>query len=74
VIIEHESPVAGDKLEILAHVQLPGSTDPFGPALVDATVTTLTYTVDDQTRAIASIFALSQHTSPTRRRRPGTAG
>jgi acyl-ACP thioesterase len=75
VIIEHETPVAlGDKLEILAHVQSAGSTDQFGPALVDRTVTTLTYTVDDQTRAIASIFALSQHTSPTRRRRPGTTG
>jgi acyl-ACP thioesterase len=59
VIIEHEAPVAlGDKLEILAHVHPAGSTDLFGPALADRTVTTLTYAVGEQTKAIASIFAL----------------
>jgi acyl-ACP thioesterase len=47
VIIEHEAPVAlGDMLEILAHVHRAGSTDLFGPALIDRTVTTLTYVVD----------------------------
>jgi acyl-ACP thioesterase len=59
VIIEHEAPVAlGDKLEILAHVHPAGSTDLFGPTLTDRTVTTLTYVVGDQTKAIASIYAL----------------
>ena len=59
VTIEHEAPVAfGDKLEILAHVHPAGSTDLFGPALVDRTVTRLTYAVGEQTKAIASIFAL----------------
>jgi acyl-ACP thioesterase len=30
----------------------------FGPDLLDRTVTTLTYAVGDETKAIASIFAL----------------
>jgi acyl-ACP thioesterase len=30
----------------------------FGPELIDRTVTTLTYAVSDETKAIASIFAL----------------
>jgi hypothetical protein len=59
VTIEHEAPIAlGDKLDIIAHVHPPGSTDNFGPGLVDRTITTLTYTVGDGTKAIASIFAL----------------
>jgi acyl-ACP thioesterase len=59
VTVEHEAPVAlGDKLEILAHIGPAGSTDLIGPALIDRTVTTLTYAVGDQTKAIASIFAI----------------
>ena len=60
VTLEHEAPVAlGDKLEILAHVHPPGSTDQFGEELAKKTVTTLTYVVGDEVKAIASIFALS---------------
>ncbi|MGH3556901.1 MAG: acyl-ACP thioesterase domain-containing protein, partial [Mycobacterium sp.] len=59
VTIEHNAPVAlGDKLEIIAHVHPPGSTDQFGPGLADRTVRTLTYAVGDETKAVASIFAL----------------
>ena len=59
VTIEHDSAVAlGDKLEILAHVYPPGSTDKFGPDLTDRTVRTLTYLVGDETKAVAAIFAL----------------
>jgi acyl-ACP thioesterase len=59
VTIEHDAPVAlGEKLEILTHVHPAGSTDKFGPDLVDRSVTTLTYAVGDETKAIASIFAL----------------
>ena len=59
VTIEHEAPITlGDKLEIIAHVHHAGSTDKFGPGLVDRTVTTLTYANGDETKAIASIFAL----------------
>jgi len=59
VTIEHDAAVAlGDKLEIIAHVHPAGSTDKFGPGLVDRTVTTLTYANSDETKAIASIFAL----------------
>jgi acyl-ACP thioesterase len=59
VTIEHDAPVGlGDKLEIITHVHPPGSTDKFGPELVDRTVTTLTYAVGDETKAVASIFAL----------------
>jgi acyl-ACP thioesterase len=51
VIIEHETPVAlGDKLEILAHTHPAGSTDKFGPDLVDRAVTTLTYVDSDETK------------------------
>jgi acyl-ACP thioesterase len=58
VTIEHDAPVAlGDKLEIITHVHPPGSTDKFGPELADRTVTTLTYAVGDETKAVASIFA-----------------
>jgi acyl-ACP thioesterase len=59
VTIEHDAPVAlGEKLEILSHVHPAGSTDKFGPDLVDRSVTTLTYAVGDEAKAIASIFAL----------------
>jgi acyl-ACP thioesterase len=59
VTIEHEAPVAlGDKLEIIAHVHQPGSTDEFGEELAKKTVTTLTYAVGEETKAIASIFSL----------------
>ena len=57
--IEHEAPVAlGDKLEIISHVYPPGSTDQFGPDLADRTVTTLTYAVGDETKAVAALFSL----------------
>ena len=59
VTIEHNAPVAlGDKLEIINHVHPAGSTDLFGPELTDRTVITLTYAVGDETKAVASIFAL----------------
>ncbi|MET0704087.1 MAG: acyl-[acyl-carrier-protein] thioesterase [Mycobacterium sp.] len=59
VTIEHDLPVAlGDKLEILSHVHPAGSTDKFGPELTDRAVTTLTYAVGDETKAIAAIFPL----------------
>lgn len=59
VTIEHDLPVAlGDKLEIITHVHPPGSTDAFGPELADRTVTTLTYVVGEDVKAVASIFAL----------------
>jgi acyl-ACP thioesterase len=59
ITLEHEGPVAlGDKLEILAHIHEPGSTDQFGEELAKKTVTTLTYVVGDETKAVASIFSL----------------
>jgi acyl-ACP thioesterase len=59
VTIEHDAAVAlGDKMEILSHVYPAGSTDKFGPELADRTVTTLTYVVGDETKAVACIFAL----------------
>ena len=59
VTIEHDAAVAlGDKLEIIAHVHPAGSTEQFGAALADRTVTTLTYAVGDETKAVASIFSL----------------
>jgi acyl-ACP thioesterase len=59
ITLEHEAPVAlGDKLEILAHVHPPNSTEQFGPELVGKAVTTLTYVVGDEAKAIASIFTL----------------
>ena len=58
ITIEHEAPVAlGDKLEIISHVHPAGSTDQFGPDLSDRAVTTLTYAVGDETKAVAAIFA-----------------
>jgi acyl-ACP thioesterase len=48
----------GDKLEILAHTHPAGSTDRFGAELADRAVSTLTYVAGDQTKAIASVFAL----------------
>ncbi|OBJ73068.1 acyl-[acyl-carrier-protein] thioesterase [Mycobacterium sp. 1274756.6] len=57
VAIEHDAPVAlGDKLEILTHVHPAGSTDQFGPHLLDRTVTTLTYAVGDEVKAIAALM------------------
>src|ERR1700760_1030879 len=51
ITIEHEAPVAlGDKLEIVAHVHPPGSTDQFGDELAKKTVTTLTYLVGDEVK------------------------
>ncbi len=59
VTIEHDLPVAlGDKLEILRHTYPAGSTEKFGTDLSDRTVTTLTYAVGDEVKAVASIFAL----------------
>jgi acyl-ACP thioesterase len=59
VTIEHESAVAlGDKLEIISRVHPAGSTEMFGPGLSDRTVTTLTYAVGDEAKAVASLFAL----------------
>jgi acyl-ACP thioesterase len=60
VTLEHQAPIAlGDKLEILAHLHPAGSTAQFGEELAKKTVTTLTYAVGDEAKAIASIFALS---------------
>ena len=60
ITIEHEAPVAlGDKLEIITHLHPAGTTEAFGPGLIDRSVTTLTYAAGDETKAIASIFALS---------------
>ncbi len=57
--IEHDAAVAlGDKMEILSHTYPPGSTDKFGPELTDRTVTTLTYAVGDEAKAVAAIFNL----------------
>ncbi len=59
IVIEHDAAVAlGDKLEIAVHVHPPGSTDQFGEELAKKTVTTLTYLVGDETKAVASIFSL----------------
>lgn len=59
VTIEHDSAVAlGDDLEIITHVYPAGSTDKFGAELQDRTVTTLTYAVGDETKAVAALFAL----------------
>lgn len=59
VTLEHDAAVAlGDKLEIVSHVHPAGSTDQFGPGLVDRTVRTLTYMVGEDAKAVASIFPL----------------
>ncbi|MBV8787563.1 MAG: acyl-[acyl-carrier-protein] thioesterase, partial [Mycobacterium sp.] len=59
VTVEHEAPVAlGDKLEIISHIHPAGSTEEFGSNLADRTVTTLTYAVGDEAKAVAAIFAL----------------
>jgi len=47
----------GDELEIIKHVHPAGSTDLFGEELSDRTVTTLTYAVGDETKAVACLFA-----------------
>ena len=59
VTLEHDAPVAlGDKLEIISHIHPAGSTDQFGPELVDRPVRTLTYVVGDEVKAVAAIFNL----------------
>lgn len=59
VVIENEAPVAlGDKLEILTHHHPPGCADRFGEELADRSVTTLTYAVGDEVKALAAIFPL----------------
>lgn len=59
VTLEHDAAVAlGDKLEIVCHVHPAGSTEMFGPELVDRTVRTLTYLVGDEVKALAAIFSL----------------
>jgi len=60
VTIEHETPVAlGDKLEIIAHTHPAGSTDEFGPDLVDRAVYHAHLRPSPtRPRAIAAIFAL----------------
>lgn len=59
VTIEHDLPVAlGDALEIITHVHPAGSTEAFGPDLIDRDVTTLTYVVGDEVKAVASIFSI----------------
>lgn len=59
VTLEHDAAVAlGDKMEILSHTYPPGSTDKFGADLTDRTVTTLTYAVGEEAKAVAAIFNL----------------
>jgi acyl-ACP thioesterase len=58
VTIEHLAPIAlGSKLEIITHLHPAGSTDEFGPGLADRDVTTLTYSVGHEAKAVASIVA-----------------
>jgi acyl-ACP thioesterase len=58
VTIEHDAAVAlRERLEIITHEHPAGSTDKFGPELADRAVTTLTYVVGDEVKAIACIFA-----------------
>lgn len=59
VTIEHEAAVAlGESLEIITHVHPAGSTDRFGADLIDRAVTTLTYAVGNETKAVAALFPL----------------
>ena len=59
VTIEHDLPVAlGDELEIINHLHPAGSTDLFGEELSDRTVTTLTYVVGEDVKAVACLFSL----------------
>lgn len=59
VAIEHHAPVGlDDKLQIASHIHPAGSTDQFGPDLADCTVTTLTYLVGEETKAVAALFPL----------------
>jgi acyl-ACP thioesterase len=59
ISLEHIAPVAlGDKLEIISQDHPAGSTDQFGPELVDRAVRTLTYAVGEEIKAVAAIFAL----------------
>lgn len=59
VTIEHDAAVAlGEQLEIITHEYPAGSTEKFGPELCDRSVTTLTYVVGDEVKAVACLFAL----------------
>ncbi|WP_285029055.1 acyl-[acyl-carrier-protein] thioesterase [Mycolicibacterium sp. lyk4-40-TYG-92] len=59
VTIEHDAAVAlGERLEIITHEYPAGSTEKFGPELCDRSVTTLTYVVGDEVKAVACLFAL----------------
>jgi acyl-ACP thioesterase len=59
VTIEHNAPIAlGNRLEIVAQTYPAGATDKFGPGLAGREVTTLTYCVGNEPKAVASIFAL----------------
>ena len=59
VTIEHDAAVAlGERLEIITHEHPAGSTDTFGPELADRAVTTLTYVVGGEAKALACIFPL----------------
>jgi acyl-ACP thioesterase len=59
VTIEHNAPIAlGNKLEIVAQTYPAGATDKFGLGLAGRDVTTLTYCVGNEPKAVASIFAL----------------
>ncbi len=59
VTIEHDAAVAlGERLEIITHEYPAGSTEKFGPELCDRSVTTLTYVVGDEVKAVACLFTL----------------
>lgn len=59
VTIEHQAPIALDtKLEIATHLHPAGSTGEFGPGLLNRDVTTLTYYVGHEVKAVAAIVDL----------------
>ena len=59
VTIEHEAPVAlGDKMESSRMFTRPDRPINSVAALTDRPVTTLTYAVGDETKAVAAMFAL----------------
>ncbi|MUL76677.1 acyl-[acyl-carrier-protein] thioesterase [Mycolicibacterium sp. CBMA 226] len=59
VTIEHDAAVAlGERLEIITHEYPAGSTEKFGPELYDRSVTTLTYVVGDEVKAVTCLFPL----------------
>ena len=47
-----------ERLEIITHEYPAGSTEKFGPELCDRSVTTLTYVVGDEVKAVACLFTL----------------